>query len=150
MLHYPTDALYRQIISELPFSVANHPTIFTDRLTLLLRAFLSGFVAGWRRSLLPEHWFAQQLRFVAYSALQQGGNLNEPAIRQWCLVQVTDAWAPTTDGGRVLQHAGARTPVFDAQHNTRVAEPGLPDNFLYTGKRRGLFLSLHDQIGKGL
>jgi hypothetical protein len=44
---------------------------------------------------------------------------------QWCLLRLTDAWNPTTDGGRVLQHAGARTPMFEVQHAPRVAEPGL-------------------------
>lgn len=125
MLYYPTDALYRHIISELPFSAVNRPTTFTDRLTLLLRAFFSGFVAGWQRSLLPEHWLAQQLRLVAYSALQQGGDLSDPTVYQWCLLRLTDAWDPTTDGGRILQHAGARTPVFDTQPGTSAAEPGL-------------------------
>lgn len=125
MLYYPTDILYRQIISELPFSSVTYPTTFTDRLTFLLRAFLSGFVTGWRRELLPEHWLAQQLRLVAYCALQQGGDLSDPTVYQWCLLRLTDAWDPTTDGGRVLQHAGARTPVFEAQHDPRVAEPGL-------------------------
>jgi hypothetical protein len=125
MLYYPTDALYRQIISELPFSSVTYPTTITDRLTHLLRAFLSGFVAGWRRSLLPEHWLAQQLRLVAYSASQQGGDLSDPTVYQWCLLRLTDAWNPTTDGGRVLQHAGARTPVFDPLHCTNAAEPGL-------------------------
>lgn len=125
MLYYPTDALYRQIISELQFSAVNRPTTFTDRLTLLLRAFLSDFVAGWRRELLPDYWLAQQLRLVAYNALQRGGDLNDPTVYQWCLLRLTDARDPATDGGRVLQHAGARTPVFDAQHNTSPAEPGL-------------------------
>lgn len=125
MLYYPTDTLYRQIISELSLSAACCPTTFTDRLTLLLRAFFSGFVAGWRRSLLPEHWLVQQLRLVTYSALQQGGDLSDPTVYQWCLLQLTCAWDPTTDGGRVLQHAGARTPVFTAQHGTKAAEPGL-------------------------
>jgi hypothetical protein len=69
MLYYPTYAVYRHIISKLPSFVVTYPTTFTDRLTLLLRAFLSGFFAGWRRSLLPEHWLAQQLRLVAHSAL---------------------------------------------------------------------------------
>lgn len=125
MLYYPTDVLYRQIISELSFSSVTYPTTFTNRLTLLLRAFISGFVAGWRRSLLPDYWLAQQLRLVAYSALQRGGDLNDPTVYQWCLLRLTDAWDPTTDGGRVLQHAGARTPVFDARYDTNAAEPGL-------------------------
>ncbi|WP_368750235.1 hypothetical protein [Klebsiella aerogenes] len=125
MFYYPTNTLYRQIISELVTASVTCPTKFTDRLTLFLRAFFNGFAAGWRRSLLPEHWLAEQLRLVAYSVLQQGGDLSDPTVYLWCLLQLTDAWDPTTDGGRVLQHAGARTPVFNAQHDTRVAETGL-------------------------
>jgi hypothetical protein len=125
MLYYPVDALYRQIISELVTTSVTYPTTLTDRLTFLLRAFFSGFVAGWRRELLPDYWLAQQLRLVAYNALQRGDDQSNPTVYQWCLLRLTDAWNPTTDGGRVLQHAGARTPVFDAQHNTRATEPGL-------------------------
>lgn len=61
----------------------------------------------------------------ASCALQQGGDLSDPTVYQWYLQWLTDAWDPTTDGGRVLQHAGARTPVFEVQHDPRVAEPGL-------------------------
>jgi len=55
---------------------------------------------------------------VAYSALQRGGNLSELTVYQWCLLRLTNARYPTTDGGRIMQHAGARTPVFEAQHGT--------------------------------
>jgi hypothetical protein len=75
--------------------------------------------------LLPDYWLAQQLRLVAYSALQRSGDLSDPTVYQWCLLRLTDAWDPATDGGRVLQRAGARTPVFDLLHGTTVAEPGL-------------------------
>lgn len=123
MFYYPTDALYLRIISELAGTPVTCTTTSTGRLTLLFRALLSGFVAGWRRSLLPEHWLAQQLRLVAYRALQRGDDLNDPTVQKWCLMRLTDAWNPTTDGGRVLQHAGACTPVFDSQQGVSAIEP---------------------------
>ncbi|HDS5592952.1 TPA: hypothetical protein ACQJG0_005084 [Escherichia coli] len=61
MLYYLTDAFYRQIISELPFPVVACPTTLTDKLTLLLRAFLSGF----RR--LARVLACRAVRLVAYS-----------------------------------------------------------------------------------
>ncbi|MNB69203.1 hypothetical protein D3C81_157310 [compost metagenome] len=127
MLYYPTDALYRQIISELPARTLQLPLSHTDHFRFCLRAFASGFMAGSHRSLLPEHWLAQQLRLVAYTALEQGGDLTDPSTQQWCLTQLTTAWDPMTSAGRVLDHAGARTPVFDCtSHYSAAATPGLP------------------------
>ncbi|WP_336220710.1 hypothetical protein [Citrobacter amalonaticus] len=126
MHYYHTDVLYSRIINELSLSSLNLPVTHTNRFRLYANAFTSGFVAGWHRSWHPEHWLEQQLRLVAYSALQRGDDLNDPTVYQWCLLSLTYAWDPTTDGGRVLQHAGARTPEFDAKHDTRAAEPGLP------------------------
>jgi len=56
---------------------------------------------------------------VAYSALQRGDDLNDPTVYQWYLLRLTYTWDPTTGGGRVLQQAGARTHVFEAQHITQ-------------------------------
>ncbi|MDK9372060.1 hypothetical protein QQF54_01665 [Lelliottia sp. V106_10] len=125
MHYYSTSVQYCQIINELQLSSLNLPVTRTSNFRLYVSAFASGFRAGWHRSWLPEHWLAQQLRLVASYALQRGSDLSDPAVYQWCLSELTAAWDPTTDGGRVLHHAGARTPAFDGMTSTP-SQPGLP------------------------